>query len=362
MNILRQYGAHGASLNLLRAVSRSFYITIRVLPRPLREPISLAYLLARATDTLADSTQLPPENRLDLLRRLRRAISGRPGEAEASAQGIAQLATDLEPAIKAQRRIHEGEAKLLEELPHLLDWLAALEPEDAAEVRAVLGTISQGQILDIERFEIYGRPVSRMETPAVKPLANAAELEDYTYRVAGCVGEFWTRLCLRHLPRYASGSPELLLQRAVAFGKGLQLVNILRDFPGDLAQGRCYLPADELSAAGVADVSQLAEHSGFAAPVWQTWIEHAREYLAQGAEYTLSLRRLRLRFACALPIVMGYATLAAAETRYALGDTATQLPRAVKVPRETVRRLMRRVLLAVPRRGALRRVLLSSAK
>jgi phytoene/squalene synthetase len=38
-----------------QSVSRSFYLTIRFLPRPLREPVGLAYLLARATDTIADT-------------------------------------------------------------------------------------------------------------------------------------------------------------------------------------------------------------------------------------------------------------------------------------------------------------------
>src|SRR5439155_875358 len=39
--------------DLLRRVSRSFYLSLVILPRPLREPIGLAYLLARAADTLA---------------------------------------------------------------------------------------------------------------------------------------------------------------------------------------------------------------------------------------------------------------------------------------------------------------------
>ena len=40
---------------LLAAVSRSFYLTLKALPKELREPISLAYLLARTADTIADT-------------------------------------------------------------------------------------------------------------------------------------------------------------------------------------------------------------------------------------------------------------------------------------------------------------------
>ena len=40
--------------DVLKGVSRSFYLTLRVLPKNLRAPIGLAYLLARTADTLTD--------------------------------------------------------------------------------------------------------------------------------------------------------------------------------------------------------------------------------------------------------------------------------------------------------------------
>lgn len=49
---------------LLKSVSRAFYLSLRVLPAGLREPIGLAYLLARAADTVADTRLLPPDERL----------------------------------------------------------------------------------------------------------------------------------------------------------------------------------------------------------------------------------------------------------------------------------------------------------
>ena len=41
--------------SLLKEVSRSFYLTMRVLPSAIRPQIGLAYLLARTTDTIADT-------------------------------------------------------------------------------------------------------------------------------------------------------------------------------------------------------------------------------------------------------------------------------------------------------------------
>ena len=54
---------------LLRGVSRSFYISVRFLPRRIRMAIALGYLLARASDTIADTNQLPPAQRIEFLKR-----------------------------------------------------------------------------------------------------------------------------------------------------------------------------------------------------------------------------------------------------------------------------------------------------
>src|SRR5437868_13086051 len=64
-------------LALLKPVSRSFYLSIRLLPRALREPVALAYLLARTSDTIADSNAMSAEKRIELLDRFARAIAGK---------------------------------------------------------------------------------------------------------------------------------------------------------------------------------------------------------------------------------------------------------------------------------------------
>ncbi|HRH95701.1 MAG TPA: squalene/phytoene synthase family protein, partial [Prosthecobacter sp.] len=61
---------------LLAAVSRSFYLTLKALPKELREPISLAYLLARTADTIADTASVSAEVRLDCLERYRALVRG----------------------------------------------------------------------------------------------------------------------------------------------------------------------------------------------------------------------------------------------------------------------------------------------
>src|SRR5881396_1071680 len=68
--------ASGLLTDLLKQVSRSFYRTMRVLPSAIRPQISVAYLLARTTDTLADTQIVAPAERLQALQALRERILG----------------------------------------------------------------------------------------------------------------------------------------------------------------------------------------------------------------------------------------------------------------------------------------------
>src|SRR5437868_14776417 len=68
--------ARALQTTILRSVSRSFYLSIRFLPAQLREPIALAYLLARATDTVADTAQISGSVRTQALKLLSNGIHG----------------------------------------------------------------------------------------------------------------------------------------------------------------------------------------------------------------------------------------------------------------------------------------------
>ena len=310
---------------LLASVSRSFYLTIRVLPRGLRAPVGLAYLLARASDTIADSACASASARLEALRQMGEAVGGR---------GPMPDLTPFAPGVS-----DPSERALLERGGTLCSLLNASEPQDRADIAWVLEEIISGQRLDLSRFACGG--------DGVKALASAEELDDYTYLVAGCVGAFWTRICSRHLPDYApSLDLETLVQRGVSFGNGLQLVNILRDAPADLAQGRCYFPAQELPEG---NPELLKTAPMLARPVQDRWMAQAREHLEDGLRYIEAVRPWRLRLACFLPWAIGVRTLQRMERTRPL----EQVER-VKVPRKEVRALLLLGLLAALGNGALR--------
>lgn len=295
---------------LLASVSRSFYLTIRILPKQLRTPIGLAYLLARATDTIADTAGPSAETRLRHLKTFGEMIEGE------RSGNLAALRRDIQPA-------HRGERDLIAQLDRCLAWLDSLEAQDRDEIVDVLKKIVKGQARDLERFG--------NGNGEVVALHSRAELDEYTYLVAGCVGEFWTRICLARLRNYAALDRHALCELAASYGKGLQLVNILRDLPADLRAGRCYLPEDELRAADILPAMLLAQPAR-CRPVFDRWVAQAAAHLEDGRRYITVLLPPRLRAGCFLPWYLGEKTLALMRRQPPL-ETGAKL----KVSRGTVR-------------------------
>ena len=326
--------------DLLREVSRSFYLTLRVLPGEIRDQIGLAYLLARAADTIADTGLISRDERLQSLQQLREHINS----GEMPPPGLGKF---------SEGQSSPAERTLLQRLPEIIELLARFPSEDQRLIRRVLETITSGQELDLRRF-------GGASEANIVALGSAAELDDYTYRVAGCVGDFWTRVCVQRLRPKPAVSLEELVQEGIRFGQGLQLVNILRDIPKDLRQGRSYLPAPELAAAGLAPPDLLEPlNEASLRPVYNRWIARAEEHLQMGWKYVLGLPGgwVRVRLACAWPILIGLQTLAKLRNENAL-DPA----RRIKVSRAEVKGILRASIFALPFREKWRRLPQSLAR
>ncbi len=297
---------------LLRDVSRSFYLTLRVLPAAIRPQISLAYLLARATDTIADTRAVSRQNRLEILRAMH-----------------ADLSYDESLTALREHQTLPAEMRLLERLPDCLAMLETFSEADRSLVRELLHMIICGQIFDLEKFpgESEREPVA---------LRTDNELDQYTYMVAGCVGEFWTKMCVAHLPALRDWELRRMCELGVRFGKGLQLVNILRDIPRDLRIGRCYLPVSDPRALLVAENFETIR------PQYTRWLERAVEHLDAGRQYTLAIPAPvgRLRLACIWPIWIGLKTIGLLRRSNPL-DPATR----IKVSRSEVYGLVVRSVL-----------------
>ena len=304
--------------DILPGVSRSFALSLRVLPGSLRRPFGVTYLVARAADTIADTRALPPSTRLSALRALRESLGS--GGAGPTLGG--STPGGHTPAERA----------LLARLPDVLAAYRALEPGDRERALAVLLTLTQAMVEALERFppEMANR-VGAFDT--------RADLDRYTHLNAGCVGEFWTEMVVAHRPRCAGWDLSTMRARGARFGQGLQLVNVLRDLPRDLRIGRCYLPASELAALGLVPQDLLnAASLPRVRPLLDALIDEALRRLDDGRAYTLAVprREARLRLASLWPLVIGVGTLARLRQAENLLDPAV----TVKVPRGEVRRLL----------------------
>lgn len=266
----------------------------------MRAAASLGYLLARTSDTLADHSGIPLRMRLDALHQFGGGVEGS-DDWQDWQSGLADGVTNPKERI------------LLQKTGDLITALRSLPETEAVLVKKVVATIIEGQRLDLERF-------GNADANRPQVLENDAALDDYTWRVAGCVGEFWTRLGALTLgERFAAAPIDELIAHGIAYGKGLQLVNILRDLPIDLAEGRCYLPVSDATNRQ----ELMLQH--------QRQLVLARAFIRRGMAYVDGIKGRRLKIASGLPALLADETL-----DLLTGITWEALERGVKIKRRRV--------------------------
>ncbi len=310
--------------DVLKQVSRSFYLTLAVLPGCVAKQVGLAYLFARAADTIADAGRVDRTTRAELLRQLKLQFV----QEACSHEDIKAI-----QAMAVPQQEYPGERTLLEHLDRCFHVYESLTPDDRVEIRHVLPILISGMEMDLDRF-----PGSSESDLAA--LSSLEDLDDYTYRIAGCVGEFWTNIIYAHLPRIRrSWDREAKIRTGIRFGKGLQLTNILKDLSTDLRRGRCYIPLELLAPAGLEprDLLDTRTMAGFS-PVLHALVQTALAHLDQGWLYATSIPRrdLRLRLACMWPVLIALKTLHLLTTCDNLLDPARKL----KISRYQVYRII----------------------
>ncbi|HKN86297.1 MAG TPA: phytoene/squalene synthase family protein [Nitrospiraceae bacterium] len=315
--------SHLLLTDILKKVSRSFYLTVAVVPRTVREQIGLAYLFARAADTIVDTDLIERSRRLILLKDFR-----------------AQFAVDLLDwttirSIQSALVPHQasaGERALMQRLEECFQLFGTLSSEDQHRIRTLMGTLIKGMEMDLTVFP--GDSVKDLTA-----FQTMEELDRYTYYVAGCVGEFWTDMVAGHVTSLRAWNVTDMARVGVRFGKGLQLTNILKDVARDLQRGRCYIPTTLLQEARLTPSDLLnTDNRNRVQPVLRKLIGTARDHLDQGWMYTLAIprREVRLRLACMWPILFAGQTLQRVADSIELLDPAVN----VKIPKGQVYRIM----------------------
>ena len=123
---------------ILKGVSRTFYLSLTVLPKDVRRPVGLAYLFARAADTIADTRLISRTRRLEYLEQFRAAIR----------DSDAGRIRDIAAALTGPQRIPE-ERELLARLEECFAMYRALDAGDHGRIRDLILTITQGMQMDL---------------------------------------------------------------------------------------------------------------------------------------------------------------------------------------------------------------------
>ncbi len=282
---------------ILPKVSRTFALSIEMLPDDLRDAVKIAYLLCRIVDTIEDEPLLGIGDRhvlFDVFDRTMADDDVRVSLFEEAARtcGIGvgaerDLATRAGAAFREFRALSDVQRRLIR--PHVLE-------------------MSQG-MREYAVRTAKGRGLT---------LADTADLERYCYFVAGTVGNLLTDLFLATLPELPIGPQFALRERAVSFGLGLQLVNIVKDVAEDAERGVCFLPQAIADARGIAlkDVLDPRVRPQALAMVADV-CDLARTHLHKAVEYTLfwpAPQANAIRQFCAVPLALALATLQLVET------------------------------------------------
>lgn len=271
---------------LLKKTSRSLYLSARILPGSIRPAFGIAYLLCRYADTIADTQLLPAQRRLYWVKKFPQIVR---------AESLEEQAALLREVTGGSSNPYEK--TLLAHLDDCLTELRRIEPDLKQLIAAVVEDVCAGMELDLQRFP------QQKGAPAVA-LKTKQELEEYCRIMGGKPGLFWSQLIEHETP--------LLLARETFFdmgqhiGNALQIVNVLRDLPRDLRQGRCYFAQEELDNAKLTLQDLLFTRNSIRfAPIKKEWIAWGRENLVQAVEFYAAIpkKQWRIRAAVAWPVL-----------------------------------------------------------
>ena len=318
----------------LPLVSRTFAISVRMLPGELGRSVLCAYLLCRIADTIEDDGRATPERKAELLGEFLRCLD------DASV-------ADAFPGHAADIQGNAAHVQLLRSTDLVCVQFRSLPPRSRDRVAHWVREMGRGMAAFVLRH------------PRGLRIQTVEEYREYCYYVAGTVGCMLTELWREHGPAMSPARYDMLWARCKTFGEALQTVNILKDIAADAEQENAiYVPESTLVAHGssqatLLDPSRVAENRAavgeFIGLAW-TDLDTAFEYLL-----ILPRRALAIRAFCVLPLLFAYATL----RELTRTDAMLRPGGNVKISRHEVKSLMVAGLGALLSNTLLRRLVAS---
>jgi farnesyl-diphosphate farnesyltransferase len=305
----------------LKKVSRTFALSIRILPGNLRSQIGHSYLLCRLLDTIEDASTIPVKEKKISLDMAIRSIR--------TQKNI--LASDkhfLQIALRSTFK--PAEKTLLTNSHFIFEGIYFFEEP----VKQIIEKWSVEMAMGMQKY-CFGNGKNE------KQLKSLNDLDQYIYYVAGTVGKLLTRLISQEQFKISQATLKQLDSRCINFGKALQLVNIIKDSRSDKLEGRCYVPRELMNKYGLNLKTFFNPiHSDKITNLYQELIEKAEQYLNDAAEYIkfLPKRLFRYRLGCTWTVLFAYKTL------YKLRKVLPEFIRdssTFKIQRKEVKKILR---------------------
>jgi farnesyl-diphosphate farnesyltransferase len=279
-------------LDMLPRVSRTFAPTIRMLPRILSLQVTVAYLLCRVADTIEDSSVLDVEQKKKIL--------------QAYASLLQRERSYLAPDGFMQRLQILPRRGAEYELLHHFPLLMAVYARFPLNVRKGISTWVVEMVSGMRKY-------AQSKYNATQNFLNTlSDMDEYIYYVAGTVGNMVTVLFSHYSPHIDRRITKKLEKNAEAFGKGLQMINIIRDMPADWRYHRSYVPNELLTKYDLTRQSVFSSRSSMRSrEMVGELIDLALSYLDGAVQYIVDIPKaeLRIRLACLLPLFWALRTL-----------------------------------------------------
>jgi farnesyl-diphosphate farnesyltransferase len=242
---------HKEAMDMLLHTSRTFFIPINLLPSQLQESVAAAYLCMRAIDEIEDHPELPSNVKVKLLRT------------------ISLLIEEPIPNNKFKMLFQPYNSILPEVTLRLGDWASLCPTSISPSVRKATASMSIGMADWVSKQW---------------KMKNEDDLNEYTFYVAGLVG-----MLLSDIWKWYD-DVQTDRELAIAFGRGLQAVNIIRNRAEDLSRGVNFWPEG-----------------------WkiEDMFAYAKRNLALADTYLKSIKSESISTFCQIPLALAHATLEA---------------------------------------------------
>lgn len=239
-----------AASQLLKT-SRTFFIPISQLPSGLWHAVASSYLIMRAIDEIEDHPSLFKDDKMYLLRSISDLLQS----------------LDENTFTKIEQLFLPYQSQLAEVTLRMNDWIRLAPHETSATICSTAASMATGMSEWVDKDW---------------KIKTIEDLDQYTFYVAGIVGillsELWNW--------FANIKADKNL--AIAYGRGLQAVNILRNRVEDLERGVSYFPVG-----------------------WDTeeMYAYAQANLVSAQLYTESIPNGPIYNFCKIPLMLAQATL-----------------------------------------------------